>query len=59
MTTVGDQIFTLTQEVRKLKKQNQRYEAALREIAAGNGHTASGEQPASVAQQALTERAGS
>ncbi len=55
MITVGDQIFRLTQEVRKLKKQCERYEAALRDIAAGNGYTKSGAKPTSVAREALTK----
>ncbi len=53
MTTVGDQIFTLNQEVRKLKKQCQRYETVLREIAA-NGQAKANGNPASLAQRALT-----
>lgn len=55
MITVGDQIFALTQEVKKLKKQCQAYEHALRDIADGNGRTASNDSPASVAQHALAE----
>ena len=57
MTTVGDQIFSLNQEVRKWKNQCERYEAALREIAARNGHALSGESPSAVAQSALQEQA--
>jgi hypothetical protein len=54
MITVGDQIFTLNQEVRKLKKQCERYETTLREIAA-NGQSKSNGNPASLAQRVLTE----
>lgn len=55
MITVGDQIFRLSQEVRKLKKQCQRYEAALRKIAAGNSHPKADVKPAALAEQALAE----
>ncbi len=54
ITTVGDQIFTLNQEVRKLKKQCQRYETALRDIAANNGQVKASGSPASLAQRVLT-----
>ncbi len=33
--TVGDQIFALNQEVKKLKKRCLQYESALRDIASG------------------------
>ncbi len=36
ITTVGDQLFTLTQEVKKLKRRCDRYERTLRRIAAEN-----------------------
>ncbi len=35
--TVGDQIFALNQEVKKLKRKCQQYETVLRDIAAGSG----------------------
>ncbi len=33
--TVGDQIFALNQEVKRLKKRCQEYETALRDVASG------------------------
>ncbi len=54
--TVGDEIFALTQEVKKLTKRCQRYEAVLRNIAGAETAPQNGDDKfATLARQALAD----
>jgi hypothetical protein len=56
MMTVGDEIFTLTQEVKQLKKQCQHYQQALQQIVNESaGHAQDAQKCARLAQNALTQ----
>ncbi len=53
--TVGDQIFALNQQIKRLQKQCQRYESALRSIAAGDPAPESRLKSCNLAREALAE----
>lgn len=55
MITVGDQIFALNQEIKHLKKQCQRYETVLRDIASDSNETTNTQKYASLAREALKQ----